>query len=239
MTTIPTYNYGNDVVRYKYLERLDKTPEYPDAATHLEANRYILRRSRSRRKEDVSDKLKAAAGATIGTVIPMAIMMKNQGIKSPLKLKYGLKEMLILSATAVMGGVSVGMIGNDSESNLNKSKEGIFQFMNAAIPTWLAAATLKWCETTPKMNNNFAKILATAGTILVGMQGSASVSNLICDPKDKYPDRKLTFLDSLANIDDLVGVLVLAKFPIVEKLHLDKLLPAIYAFCGYRAGKSN
>ena len=89
------------------------------------------------------------------------------------------------------------------------------------------------------MNNNLAKITATAATILVGMQGAASVSNIICDPKDEHPDRKLTFLDSLANIDDLVGVLVLAKFPIVEKLHVDKLLPAIYAFCGYRAGKSN
>ena len=47
------------------------------------------------------------------------------------------------------------------------------------------------------------------------------------------------FKEDLANIDDLIGVLVLAKFPIVEKLHIDKLLPAIYAFCGYRAGKSN
>ena len=169
----------------------------------------------------------------------MAFMMKRQGIKNPFKLEYGLKEMLILSATSIMGGVGVGMIGNDPRSNWNKSREGVFQFMNAAIPTWLAAATLRWCETTPKINNNFSKIVATAATILVGMQGAASVSNIICDPKDERPDRKLTFLDSLANIDDLVGVLVLAKFPFVKALHIDKLLPAIYAFCGYRAGKSN
>jgi hypothetical protein len=71
------------------------------------------------------------------------------------------------------------------------------------------------------------------------MHGAASLSNIICDPKDKHPDRKLSLLDSIANIDDLFGVLVLAKFPIVEKLHLDKLLPVIYTFCGYRAGKSN
>ena len=89
------------------------------------------------------------------------------------------------------------------------------------------------------MNTHFSKIITTTATILVGMQGAASVSNIICDPKDKRPDRKLTLLDSLANIDDLVGVLVLAKFPIVKQLQIDKLLPAIYAFCGYRAGKSN
>lgn len=239
MTSIPTYNYHNDLTKYKYLERLDKTPERPDAKTRAIADKYVLRRSRSRMIETNGDKIKAATGALIGTAIPMAIMMKKQGIKNPLKMQYGLKEMLVLSATSIIGGVFTGMIGADNESKLNKSKEGVFQFMNAAIPTWLGAATLRWCETTKGMNNNLAKITATAATILVGMQGAASVSNLICDPKDKHPDRKLTFLDSLANIDDLVGVLVLAKFPIIEKLHIDKLLPAIYAFCGYRAGKSN
>ena len=239
MTSIPTYNFNNDLVRYKYLEQLDKTPERPNAKTRALADKYVLRRSRSRMVESNGDKIKAAVGAFVGTVIPLAMMMKNQKIKNPLKLQYGLKEMLILSATSIVGGVFTGMIGADNQSKLNKSKEGVFQFMNAAIPTWLGAATLRWCETTKGMNNNLAKITATAATILVGMQGAASVSNIICDPKDEHPDRKLTFLDSLANIDDLVGVLVLAKFPIVEKLHVDKLLPAIYAFCGYRAGKSN
>ena len=239
MTRIPTYNYNNDTIRYKYLETVDKSPEYPDITALSAADRFMLRRNHSHRKEDSRDKLQAGVGALLGTVLPMAIMMKRQGAKNPLKLQYGLKEMLILSATSIMGGVGLGMIGNDMHTNWNKSREGVFQFMNAAIPTWLAAATLRWCETTPKMNNSFSKLMATAATILVGMQGAASVSNIICDPKDNHPDRKLTFLDSLANIDDLVGVLVLAKFPIVEKLHIDKLLPAIYAFCGYRAGKSN
>ena len=239
MTRIPTYNYNNDIVKYRYLETVDKSPEYPDITKISAAERFMLRRNHSIRKEDPKDKIQAGLGAFIGTAIPMALMMKRQGVKNPLKLKYGLKEMLVLSGTSVMGSVSLGMIGNDLQTNWNKSREGVFQFMNAAIPTWLAAATLRWCETTPKMNNNFSKIMATAATILVGMQGAASVSNIICDPKDKRPDRKLSLLDSLANIDDLVGVLVLAKFPIVEKLHIDKLLPAIYAFCGYRAGKSN
>ena len=71
------------------------------------------------------------------------------------------------------------------------------------------------------------------------MYGAASISNLVCDPKDKHPDRKLTVKDSFANLDDVVGVLVLAKFPLADKLHIEKILPAIYASCGYRAGKSN
>lgn len=239
MTSIPTYTLNSDLVKYKYLEKLDKSPEYPDMSAYSAADRFLMRRSHSHREETSADKIQAGIGAILGVLVPMFFMMKKQGIKNPFKLKYDLKEMLILSATSVIGGVGLGMINSDKESNLNKVKEGVFQFMNAAIPTWLAAATLRWCETTPKMNNHTAKILTTVATILIGMQGSASVSNIICDPKDKHPDRKLTFLDSLANIDDLVGVLVLAKVPIIQKLHIDKLLPAIYAFCGYRSGKSN
>ncbi len=239
MTRIPANYYNNDAFKYRYLERLDKTPDYPDIKTQNAVDKFFLHRNRSQMEESSKDKLQAGIGAFIGTALPMAVMMRRQGIKNPLKLKYGLKEMLILSATSVMGGVGFGMIGNDTQTNWNKSREGVFQFMNAAIPTWLSAATLRWCETTKGLNNNLTKIFATAATILIGMQGAASVSNIICDPKDKRPDRKLTFLDSLANIDDLIGVLVLAKVPIVEKLHIDKVLPAIYAFCGYRAGKSN
>ena len=240
MTSIPTnYNYANDSVKYKYLEKMDTSPEFPNKRVEANVKKFMLRRNRLSKETKTADKIQAATGAIIGTVIPMLFMMKKQGIKNPLKLEYGLKEMLILSGAPIVAGVSVGMIGNDKETNFNKSKEGVFQFLNAAIPTWLAAGMLKWCEETKGMNNALAKFSSIAATILIGMHGAASLSNIICDPNDKHPDRKLSLLDSLANIDDLFGILVLAKVPIVGKLHLDKILPAIYAFCGYRAGKSN
>ena len=240
MTSIPTnYSFMNDRVKFRYLEKLDVSPEIPDRKAQVTADKFILRRNRMSRQATNVDKLQAATGALIGTAIPMLFMMKKQGLKNPLKLKYGLKEMLVLSGAPIVGGVGIGMIGNDKETNLAKSREGVFQFLNAAIPTWLAGATLKWCETTKGLNNAPAKLMTIAATILIGMHGAAALSNMICDPQDKRPDRKLSMLDSIANVDDLFGVLVLAKFPIVDKLHLDKLLPAIYAFCGYRAGKSN
>ena len=242
MTSIPNnYNYNgyNDCVRFKYLEKVDVSPEIPDTQIKATADKFILRRNRLSRKESNQDKMQALVGATIGTLIPLACMMKKQKIKNPAKLEYHLGDMLVLSGAPIVGGVSVGMIGNDLETNWAKSREGVFQFFNAAIPTWLAGATLKWCETTKGLNNNFAKIASVAATILIGMHGAAALSNIVCDPEDKRPDRKLTLRDSLANLDDLVGVLVLAKFPIVDKLYLDKLLPVIYGYCGYRAGKAN
>lgn len=90
-----------------------------------------------------------------------------------------------------------------------------------------------------KFNNVPSKIASVIIALTVGMFGTATVSNLIFDPLDKKPDRKLTLKDCLANIDDAIGVFVLAKFPLADKLHLERLLPAIYAYCGYRAGKSN
>lgn len=203
------------------------------------SNTTFLRRNRHSRKATPQDKIKAAVGSLAGVAIPMAMMMKKQGVKNPLKLKYNLGDMLILSGTPIVGGVAIGMIGNDRETNYAKSREGVFQFLNAAIPTWLTGATIRLCETTPKLNNIPAKIASITGSLLIGMHGAASVSNIICDPKDNHPDRKLNLKDSLANLDDMLGVLVLAKFPLANKLHLEKALPAIYSYCGYRAGKSN
>lgn len=111
--------------------------------------------------------------------------------------------------------------------------------MNASIPTWIVGGVISLCENSEKYNNKKSKILSVIGGLLVGMYGAAALSNVITDPKDKYPDRKLTFKDALANIDDGLGALTIAKFPIVEKLNIGRFLPIIYAACGYRAGQSN
>lgn len=205
----------------------------------FEGKNYLLRRSRSTGKTTGRDAVKSAVGSLVGTAIPLLFMMKKQGVKNPFKLKYDLKNMLILSGTPILGGVTCGLIGANSKERSAKAQEGVFQFLNASVPTWLTGAALRLCETTKGMNNNFAKIISMAGGILIGMLGAAELSNMICDPKDKYPDRKLTLKDTIANLDDMIGLLVLAKFPLAEKLHIEKLLPFIYALCGFRAGKAN
>ena len=192
-------------------------------------------------KKNVSnaDKAKAIAGSLIGTAIPMAIMMKKQKIKNPFKLEYGMRDMVRMSAGSIAGGVALGLIREDKEVKTHRLREGFFQFMNAAIPTWIVGGVLSLCSHSKKYNNIGNKILSTIGGLLVGMYGSAALANIITDPKDKHPDRKLSYKDALANIDDAIGVFVLAKFPFADKLKLERLLPIIYTICGYRAGKSN
>ncbi len=182
--------------------------------------------------------IKAIFGATAGTAIPLVIMMKQRKIKNPLKMEYGLQDMLILSATSVAGGVTAGMIGEDKQTRKSQLKEGVFQFLNASIPTWIIGGVLKLPESSHNFNNAPTKIFSVIGGLVVGMFGAAHVSNLIFDPKDKEPDRKITFKDCIVNADDVLGALVLAKFPLIEKLHVDKLLPVIYAYCGIRAGNA-
>lgn len=182
--------------------------------------------------------LKSLIGATAGTAMPLIIMMKQRKIKNPFKMEYGLQDMVVLSATSVAGGVAAGMIGENKTAIKNKLKEGVFQFLNASVPTIIVGGLIKLCESSKNFNNVPCKIGAIAFGLLFGMLGAAEVSNLIFDPKDKEPDRKLTLKDGIINADDAVGALVLAKFPIVDKLHVEKLLPVIYAYCGTRAGNA-
>lgn len=202
-------------------------------------------RSKNRRsssyEHDVkhSDKIQAGIGSIAATALALGILMKKQNVKTPFKINYGLKEMVTVSAFSVAGGVSIGMIGDTKEARKNKFKEGVFQFMNGSVPTWIVSGVLKLSELSEKFNNIPSKIGSIILALAVGMYGTATVSNLLFDPLDKKPDRKLTLKDCIANIDDAIGVLVMAKIPFVEKLKIDKLLPAIYAYSGYRAGKSN
>ena len=84
MTSIPTnFSFMNDRVKFRYLEKLDVSPEIPDRKAQVTADKLILRRNRMTRQATNVDKLQAATGALIGTAIPMLLMMKKQGLKNP------------------------------------------------------------------------------------------------------------------------------------------------------------
>ena len=210
---------------------------FPNNVERLNKANYRVRSYN--REISKEDKIKAFVGSTIGTIVPILVMMKKQKVKNPLKLKYGMWDMINTAAGSIIGGVGFGLIDENEKVQKNRLKEGLFQFMNASIPTWIVGGVVSLCENNEKYNNKWCKILSVAGGLLVGMYGSAALSNLITDPKDKYPDRKLSLKDALANIDDGIGALALAKIPMVEKLNIGRFLPIIYAACGYRAGQGN
>ena len=201
---------------------------------------YDIRTYRYHRKEAASKSTKAqiAAGAVVGTLVPALIFAKRQNA-SLFKMKYGLKEMFTTSSSAIGCGLAAGMLFDKKENHKQKLNEGVFQFMNSTVPMFLTAGIYSLCDKIKPLQNKFAKAIGTLIGLVGGMHLAAKVSNIINDPHDKVPDRKLTLKDSVANIDDAVGVLVLSKVPVAQKLQVEKILPVIYSLCGYRAGTSS
>ena len=195
---------------------------------------------RYHQQEDLSinSKVKIGIGATLGTIIPMSVLAVKQR-RNLFKLHFGLKEMIAISLGGIAGGVISGLFVDKKEYKKHKIDEGVFQFLNASIPPLLVMPAIKGCEKVKALNNITTKAITTVGVLFGGMKIAATMSNFINDPKDLEPDRRLTFKDAVANIDDALGIFVLAKMPFAKYLHAEKLLPAIYAWCGYRAGESN
>lgn len=199
-----------------------------------------LMQLRYKREKQVSkqDKVKAFAGATIGTLIPMLIFSKLQK-KSFLKMQYKYKEITSMSLAANVGSIAVSSIKKPEDEKKKKLNEGIFQVINSILPMTFVDSSLKLCEKFKKTNNSAAKIGASVLGVVAGTQLGIKLANKITDPKDLVPDRKYTAKDAIANIDDAVSILVLGKVPFADKLHIEKALPLIYTYSGYRAGTSN
>ncbi len=202
---------------------------------------YDIRTYRNHRKEPVdssSAKYKVAAGAITGTILPMIFIAKKQKTNI-FKLKYNTKEMLMLSSGAILGGLATGILTGKKEHRKQKMNEGVFQFLNATVPTLLTACLFSLTNRFKQFNKTSIKALSALTGLVGGMFLASKIANFINDPYDKVPDRKLTLKDSIANIDDAIGILVVTKVPIANKLQVDKALPAVYSLCGYRAGMSN
>ena len=201
---------------------------------------YDIKTYRNHRKEkpDASTKIKVAAGTLAGTLIPMTFIAKKQNVRL-FNIKYGIKEVLLTSAGGIAGGILAGLAADKKEHRKQKLNEGVFQFMNSTVPPLTVVPILALCEKVKTLNNAPSKITGSLIGLLGGMQIAAALTNKINDPYDKVPDRKLTLKDSVANLDDAIGVLVLAKVPGTDKIPIEKTLPAIYSWCGYRAGLSN
>ena len=202
---------------------------------------YINYRYHNSEAVETHTKVKALTGSLVGAGISAALLAKTQKLKlsNPMnffKLKYGVKEMIAVSSLSIIGGVLGGMIGSDKKKE--KMDEGVFQFMNATVPLLFVHPATKLVDNSKNLKNNkFVRLAAIGAALLTGMKSAAMISNYINDPNDKVPDRKLTLKDAVANIDDAVGAFAIAKLPFADKI--EKIIPFIFVWCGYRAGQSN
>lgn len=183
----------------------------------------------------LSEHLSITAGTLVGTAIPIIQFCKKQKV-SVKKLKYSEKEMILLSTGSITGGVIGGICSDRTTNPKYKIREGIFQFFNAIVPTLMIKPILKTCEKFKPLNNTKAKAIAILGGIFSGMLIGAEISNRINRTNNKNK-RKVKFIDTIANIDVISGALIMAKFPFIGKLGVEKFLPLFYMWTGYESGK--
>ena len=219
----------------------NQTPKYlilnSFASNPTKRNDYLSYRYHRTHKTERREEIQALAGSVIGTGIALMAFAKKQKT-NPLKIHYGLMELIGVSAGAIIGGVAGGIIKADPFDKKRKVNEGIFQFANASIPPAIVLALNTVTEKSKMLNSKLGRIATTVVGLVGGMFAAAEVSNFIADPADFEKDRKLTVKDSLANIDDALGVLAMSDFTVLQKI-AGPLLPVIYVLCGFRAGESN
>lgn len=219
----------------------ERTPRLHQTEMEVDVRRKrTLKELRYKRDEYVSsrDKTKAFAGAALGTFVPMLICSMIQK-KSIWKMKYGFNEMAAMSIGANTGSIAMSSVGKHKKEKEKKFNEGVFQVLNSILPMAAVDGGLKFCEKTKKLNNAPAKVITSVLGVAAGTQLGIKLANKITDPKDLVPDRKYTAKDAIANIDDAVSILVLGKVPFADKIHVEKVLPVIYGYSGYRSGTSN
>lgn len=195
-------------------------------------------RNHQKEKNDSTLKYKVALGSVVGTAVPLVAMAKKQKTNI-FNIKYNAMSMVMLSAGAILGGLVTGIFAGKKEHRTQKIHEGVFQFFNATVPTTMVAGVYSIIKKNKKLDNIPTKIIGALAGLVGGMFLASELANRVNDPYDKVPDRKLTIKDAVANVDDAVGVLVVSKVPLTNKLPMEKVLPAVYGWCGYRAGMSN
>ena len=171
--------------------------------------------------------------------------------KDKFKAVYNMFEMknygdLLASTTgAVTAGVLGGiLLDKNPENKKEKYKEGIFEFLNCMIPTTLVALGELVAEKTGKLKSAPAKAGMIIGSVAGGMFIANKTSNKINEKTfDKDEEikqkRKFKISDCLVHMDDILGLLVLAKIPFAKTIHADKILPLLYAKSGYEVATAS
>lgn len=183
-------------------------------------------------------KVVSALTALAGAGLAVALLARKQN-KGFFDVDYSLKEMAAVSFSAITGGVLGGVLTSNRKKHERKLDEGIFQFSMVAVPGVAVSTAMELCEKSKNFNNIPSKIGATFAALALGWQVAVKTANFVSDIDNNEPDRKLKFKDAIASVDDLIGILLLTKVKAVKQMKLERVLPAIYAFCGYKAGTTN
>ena len=183
---------------------------------------------------------KSLIGSALGAGLSYAYYAKkNKGLseKDIGALKTGLK-MIVMCASAIIGGVASGSIGADKDSIKRKIKEGAFQMMNMAIPMTFVTLFHHACQNIKALDKTAIKI---SGSVVAMASGAALATIITNATRDKnQPKRKYSIKDTTANFDDVVATIAIGfgrDLSPVQNTIINAIVPFIYAYNGMRAGQ--
>lgn len=198
----------------------------------------------------------AGVGSVVGVIVPTLLFAKKQkpdikfnefktlgkNLIKAIDIEYELPQILCVGLGGVLGGLAGGLLDRKERNKINKLEEASYQIMNISFPALLVGYGIKMCEKHKSINKPIFKALVPIIGILAGVNLAVAASNKLDDVFfDKYlsdGEREFKKKDLIVHVDDLFGTLLLAKIPGIEKLHINKILPAIFAWSGYHVGES-
>lgn len=194
----------------------------------------------------------AIIGSIAGVLAPVLFFAKKQkpelkidslkNLVNIIDIKYELPQILGVGLGGVLGGLTGGLLDRQEKHKIEKLEEASYQVMNVAFPAILVDSGIKLCEKFKPLNKTFIKMLVPVFSIFIGANMAVTSSNKLDDMFfDKHLDdgqRKFKKKDLIVHVDDVFGSLMLAKIPLAEKLHVNKILPAIFAWSGYHVGEA-
>lgn len=248
----------NDFTRFRMNQTRPASSGQTAVITHHQQNTKNDEFLKENKKEKLN--LPVLLGSLVGTMLPIAVMIKKQGLTLPSdiktkpvlekakdlyktfnKIEFEEKELISMSLGGLLGGALAGA-ATDKEKNpqnrKNRIKEFIFQALNVSIPTILTGALVRQVSKHATKYKIPLQIAAPIIGVGAGMPAAAAISNKInktfIDPEDK--GKKIHPKNYLVHADDAVSALVLAKVPLVDKLPIKAILPVIFTNCGYETG---
>ena len=181
------------------------------------------------------------AGLTTGAVLYKA--SKGGNFKFS-QFHYNDKQLILIGAGSVLGGLLGGHLSDDKKNMKYKYKEGLHQFFgNILAPIGVLACSEKLLDTTKvltKVKQPFSSIIkigTTVGSLILGMHlGNSIVSKFTDKIFNEKDDHKIKIEDYSVHMDDLcMAISHIGKGSVISRVAAH-CLPFAFLLSGYKTG---
>ncbi len=215
-------------------------------------NVFTANAANSQDKSDQKKKVSvtAALGAVGGALASVGVIGKLTKGKLTFdvfeqgSLAKDMGAVIAVSTSSILGGLFGGLLEAKSDEDRKvKVKESLFDISTVVFPSTIATSMLAVANKM-KIKSPLVQVAATVCGIGLGMPLAQKASGVIDkfihkdDPDAKVKERKLRPQDYFVHVDDILALAIISKVPFARQLHADKILPLIYAWCGFESGSA-